>query len=155
MSRYGQIREPRTLSDVLKDEPYVEAGEDLGRATELEHITRAVERIRQSYEKSVALTDRRRFVEKAFEMYAQLWRDDSTYASSIGDMIQHPAYQAIISLGDEAVPLLLRELERRPDHWFAVLTAITHENPIRPEEEGDIGLMSRAWLRWAEARRIW
>jgi hypothetical protein len=41
------------------------------------------------------------------------------------DMVTHPAYQQIIGLGKEALPLLFGELRRAPDHWFWALRAIT------------------------------
>ena len=38
--------------------------------------------------------------------------------------LKHPAYQQIISMGEAALPLILRELERNKDHWFLALMAI-------------------------------
>jgi hypothetical protein len=49
-------------------------------------------------------------------------------------------------MGPAAVPLILRELERQPDHWFWALTAITGEDPVRPEDAGNIERMAQAWL---------
>jgi len=37
--------------------------------------------------------------------------------SSLRNMVTHPAYRQIIRLGRNALPLLLRELNERPDHW--------------------------------------
>lgn len=47
------------------------------------------------------------------------------------EMAMHPAYQRIIGLGPEVAPLLLRELERQPDHWFWALKALTGADPRR------------------------
>jgi len=33
------------------------------------------------------------------------------------------AYQQIIDMGLAVIPLILRELEQRPNHWFAALRA--------------------------------
>ena len=63
-------------------------------------------------------------------------------------MVAHPAYQAIIGLGWPAVPLLLRDLEREPVHWFEVLQAITGEDPVAREQWGNIPAMAAAWLAW-------
>jgi len=43
----------------------------------------------------------------------------------------HPAYQRIIAWAGSPVPLLLRELQRQPDHWLWALQAITGEQPAR------------------------
>ena len=71
-------------------------------------------------------------------------------------MAAHPAYQEIISLGPDVVPLLLRELAREPDHWFTALKAITGTNPVDPADRGCIDKMAGAWLTWAkEAGYTW
>jgi hypothetical protein len=66
----------------------------------------------------------------------------------------HPAYQQIIGMGVDALPLILRELEREPDHWFWALEAITGENPVPPTDRGRLNEMARAWLRWASEHSI-
>jgi hypothetical protein len=47
----------------------------------------------------------------------------------------HPAYQRIIEMGQPVMPLIFRELEREPDHWFWALQSITGENPVKLESE--------------------
>jgi hypothetical protein len=54
----------------------------------------------------------------------------------------------LIALGEPAVPLLLAELEREPDWWFAALKAITRADPVAPEDRGTLSAMARAWLDW-------
>ena len=71
----------------------------------------------------------------------------SPYSSS-ARLAEHPAYQQIIALGPEIVPLLLRELERSPDHWFRALHALTGADPVPPESRGKLPEMAAAWLRW-------
>lgn len=62
----------------------------------------------------------------------------------------HPTHQAVVALGPAVVPLLLRDVERRHNHWFMALTAITKENPIRPEHAGFIPKMVEDWSAWGE-----
>ena len=38
---------------------------------------------------------------------------------------RHSAYQEIVRLGPEVVPLLIRDLADNHTHWFAALEAIT------------------------------
>jgi hypothetical protein len=72
--------------------------------------------------------------------------------SSITDMVLLPSYQRIIGLGSGAIPLLLAELERKPDHWFWALQAITGEDPVPAASRGNLIEMSAAWLAWGRQR---
>ena len=63
----------------------------------------------------------------------------------------HPAYQRIIGMGSEVLPLILRRLSRKPDHWFWALEAITGENPVPESSQGRLGEMAEAWLDWARS----
>jgi hypothetical protein len=67
-------------------------------------------------------------------------------------MVMHPAYQQIIGMGERVVPVLLRELERRPNHWFWALKAITRQDPVPDEARGDFDAMVGAWLRWGRTQ---
>lgn len=78
------------------------------------------------------------------------WREEVKFTSSIDEMISHPCYQAIITIGIPAIPFLLKELQERPDHWFAALEAITGDDPVDPGDLGDIRKMTEAWLRWGQ-----
>ena len=64
----------------------------------------------------------------------------------------HPAYQQIIGMGPAAIPWLLAELEREPDHWFWALKSITMVDPVSADERGDIHKMAQAWLKWGKDR---
>lgn len=83
-----------------------------------------------------------------FNALVKEWTEDVELVSSYEEMITHPAYQGIIALGKEAVPLLLRELKYRPHYWFSALRAITDENPVPEEKRGDLDAMASAWLEW-------
>jgi hypothetical protein len=63
-----------------------------------------------------------------------------------------PAYLAIMGLNCLAVPIILRELQRWPDHWFRALSAITGENPIQEGHAGNLKQMTQDWLDWGRAR---
>lgn len=60
----------------------------------------------------------RKDLEKRFEELALRWKQERGPHSSSARLAEHPAYQAIIAMGAEVVPLLLRELDRESDHWF-------------------------------------
>ena len=63
-------------------------------------------------------------------------------------LAEHPAYQQIIRLGPDVVPLILRELERETDHWFRALHALTGAEPVPSASCGKLREMATAWLRW-------
>ncbi len=72
--------------------------------------------------------------------------------SSLEEKFAHPAYQRIVEMGVDAIPLLLHEMEHRPGHWFWALKHITGENPMRPEHAGNLKCMTEDWLAWGKER---
>ena len=89
--------------------------------------------------------------EERFQKLAAEWRAAVARLSSSSKIVQHSAYQQIILLGQAAVPMILRELEREPDHWFMALRAITGEDPVAPADRGYMDRMAAAWVRWGKA----
>jgi hypothetical protein len=85
-----------------------------------------------------------------FRALADKWKEERGPTSSSVQMAAHPAYRQIIGLGWAAVPFLLAELQRQPDHWFAALHEITAADPVPHEARGHIREMAAAWLRWGE-----
>src|SRR5437016_1837906 len=86
--------------------------------------------------------------EKGFHDLVAAWKRERGPHSSSARLAEHPAYQQIIRMGPEVVPLLLRELEREPDHWFRALHALTGADPVRAANRGKIPEMAEAWLNW-------
>lgn len=73
---------------------------------------------------------------------------EETKVLSVGKL-SHPAYQAIIQLGPEVLPLLLEEMRDRPDHWsFAIITLNGGENPVPPPDYGQMRKVQAAWVKW-------
>lgn len=85
---------------------------------------------------------------KRFQEYAEKWTRETAHLSSITKRIAHISYLNIIAMGPDAVPLLLRDLQRNGRLWFWALNAITHENPVDPRDAGDVMKMTEAWIRW-------
>ncbi|MBI3355838.1 MAG: hypothetical protein HY038_03540 [Nitrospirae bacterium] len=80
------------------------------------------------------------------------WETETCLLSSASDIAMHPAYQQIIGMGPTAIPLILSEMRKKPDHWFWALRSITGEDPVLPEHKGKIKKMTEDWLRWAKIR---
>jgi hypothetical protein len=89
-------------------------------------------------------------VEQRFRRLAAIWHEGTDYLSSMEDAERHPAYQEIIHLGPDVVPLLLRDLADHHTHWFTALEAITGARPVPPAAAGNIPRMAEAWVRWAQ-----
>jgi hypothetical protein len=90
-----------------------------------------------------------------FHSQVSKWKNETGHLSSIVKSLAHPSYLRIIGLSrvstnHEIERLLLRELESEPDHWFAALSAITGENPVKPEDDFDAA--REAWLNWGRER---
>lgn len=66
----------------------------------------------------------------------------------------HPAYQAIIGMGPDALPFILEDLRQNAGHWYWALKAISNEDPVVPRDRGSIRNMKTAWLRWGETKGL-
>jgi len=89
-----------------------------------------------------------------FHALAREWKEACAFLSSTSAMVAHPAYQAIIELGQPVVPRLLEDLAKEPVHWFEALKAITGEDPVAPKDWGNIPAMASAWLAWGRSRKL-
>jgi hypothetical protein len=88
---------------------------------------------------------------RRFRDLVQAWKEAKMFTSSGTEIALQPAYQQIIGMGKDALPLILDELRREEDHWFWALKAITGEDPVPPGDRGNMEKMTAAWLTWAEA----
>lgn len=91
----------------------------------------------------------RQTIFEKFQALVKEWKHDTVFMSSTTSMILHNAYQEIIGMGPRVIPLILRELEITPGHWFAALKALTGVDPVPPSERGRVKAMADAWLNWA------
>ncbi len=91
-------------------------------------------------------------VRERFRQLVAQWKAKSRHLSNVTQMAMLKPYQQIIGMGERAVPLILEELAREPDHWFWALEAITQENPVPPEAAGKVRQKAQAWLLWGKQR---
>ena len=95
--------------------------------------------------------------EATFDALARQWRKECGVTSSPVQMAMCPSYQSIMTMSDRALPLILRQLESEgddPDHWFWALHHITHADPVKPEDRGNMIRMAAAWLDWGRRHGI-
>jgi hypothetical protein len=91
---------------------------------------------------------------EVFRRLAAEWKSQAEFLASPTAIANLPAYQAILAMGSAAVPLILGELRREPDHWFVALKRITGEDPVPQEARGDLDRMADAWLDWGRAHGV-
>jgi hypothetical protein len=85
-----------------------------------------------------------------FNKLSGQWEQERPRGSDVLEMIMHPSYQRIIGMGHDVVPLLLKELDRKPEHWFWALHAITGADPVPPESQGNLKQMAASWVTWGK-----
>jgi hypothetical protein len=85
-----------------------------------------------------------------FRELVRQWKEATEFTSSITELATHPAYQQIIGLGGDTLPLIFDELRHDPDNWFWALKAITGEDPVPRSARGNLRVMTQAWLDWAK-----
>lgn len=90
-------------------------------------------------------------IKSDFLRLAQKWREETGLFSSVARRTKHVAYQRILEMGSDAIPLILTELQERPDHWFWALHTLTGADPT--PEEGNFYDAVAAWLQWGKERR--
>lgn len=88
------------------------------------------------------------YPETRFLTLKKEWEDNTAYLSSMTKIVMHPAYQQIIGMGQIAIPFILSEMRKKPDHWFWALRSITGKDPVLPEHRGRFKQMTEDWLKW-------
>ncbi|MDP6355175.1 MAG: hypothetical protein QF473_08750 [Planctomycetota bacterium] len=83
-----------------------------------------------------------------FASLCEDWKRETSLHSFSRQIAMHPAYQRIIGLGIDALPLILEDLAKQPHHWFWALRAITGIDPVPDDCQGNIGAMAESWIRW-------
>ena len=93
-------------------------------------------------------------ISEEFERLKENWEEETAHVASPREKAIHPSYQRIIGMGIAAVPFILSELKRKPDHWFWALKAITGADPVPAENMGDMEQMAEDWTDWFEERGL-
>ena len=89
-------------------------------------------------------------LEKRFNELHTLWDRDTAVLSNVNTIVSHPAYQEIIGMGWDAVPLIIDRLRVNTDHWFTALVEITGEDHAAGAET--MGDAAQLWISWYDNR---
>jgi hypothetical protein len=82
------------------------------------------------------------------------WSKDTKFVSATGELFSNKYYQKIIDMGPNATPWIIREMKKKPGHWFYALRKITGANPVVDAHAGNVKAMTQDWLVWAKRNRI-
>lgn len=100
--------------------------------------------------RKIVIAEEPRSLAAQFRELASQWKEDTKLTSSSSEIVLHPAYQRIIGLGPNVIPLVLKDLQENGGHWFWALQALTGENPVSNEDAGRIRKMTQVWLEWGQ-----
>lgn len=89
-----------------------------------------------------------------FEALRRCWREDVAGLSDLREIVAHPAYEAIIAMGREVVPWVLRDVARGAGHWHVALHTITGEQPVPVDDAGRLRAIRDHWLAWGRSRNL-
>ena len=87
-----------------------------------------------------------------FQILATKWHNDTAGLSSPSQIAEHEAYQEIINMGPDVIPLILEELRDRGGHWYIALRKLVSDPPIiDPSMSGRMKEVRQIWVDWGRA----
>ena len=90
---------------------------------------------------------RERFVELHEE-----WSSRTMFSSALDDLIYDEAFQRILAMGPQVIPLALDQLHSEPIPWFYALKMLADEDPAEGISDPDEAI--ERWLSWGRANGI-
>ena len=88
--------------------------------------------------------------EQKFRYYVAKWKEEIGSESSLTNITNNINYLRIIRIGDDAIPLILGELQRHPAPWFVALRAISEDDSVGRDSPGNFRAMAAAWIQWGK-----
>ncbi len=85
-----------------------------------------------------------------FDILLHKWKTETSFISSVSEIIKHPAYQEIIKMGPDVLPFIFSEMEQGNNNWWApALHKLTGAQPVPRDHIGHVDLIRKDWLKWA------
>ena len=92
-------------------------------------------------------------LEAEFQRCAAAWKRDTGHLSVAAQIAKHPSYRRIIEMGKPAIPLILNDLKKEPNHWFLALSTIANDAPkVVERDKGKMKAVSEAWIEWGKGK---
>jgi hypothetical protein len=79
------------------------------------------------------------------------WEYDTRYVSSASQILGHSSVTAIIQMGQEVIPLVLKAMNEN-FHLAFVLHKLTGEWPVKDDYKGNGPMIIKSWRKWAQKR---
>jgi hypothetical protein len=93
-------------------------------------------------------------VERRFQRLTEEWIRDTAFYSDPVPIFLHRALFKIIGMGEKALPLILKEMEKRSADWLVALDAVSPVNPVNAEDEKDFERAANAWIAWGRSNGL-
>ena len=87
--------------------------------------------------------------ENKFWDLVRQWEYDTKYTSSASQILSHSSVAAMIQMGPEAIPLVLKAMKEN-FHITYVLHKLTGDWPVRDEYAGNGPKIIECWRKWAK-----
>ena len=89
---------------------------------------------------------------RRFRRLAEQWENEGGGRSISKQIMDCPAFRALVAMGEPIVPLILDEMEQSHLLWHLALQEITGERPIHTGARGDMAAVYAAWREWGRRR---
>src|SRR5579871_6727660 len=89
-----------------------------------------------------------------FNDLAKQWKRETAITGHLSKIVMHPAYQRIMAMGPDVIPLILADLSKEPGHWFWALHNLVPPGEDPAEGITTVGEARRAWLEWGKKKGI-
>jgi hypothetical protein len=86
-----------------------------------------------------------------FDFLKSIWKNETLFVSNVSEITNNAAYRNIVSLGQDVLPFIFKDLQENDNHWFYALELLTGQNPIKDEHRGIVPMMKKDWIEWAES----
>lgn len=91
-------------------------------------------------------------IEVLFQEYKENWLRQTDFLSNMLEITNNYYYQQIIALGEDVIPLIIKDLKYEENHWFVALEKILGFTPIKNEHKGIYKLIKSDWLNYLEEK---
>lgn len=92
-------------------------------------------------------------IEDKFNKHVLGWKQHKRHSSLSSEICSGEDYEAILDLGSDCVPFILKSMKTEADLWFLALRELTGCDPIPLDHYGDINLMTQDWLEWEKVNK--
>lgn len=98
------------------------------------------------------LSDSSLFLRERFNILYNQWYKDTVFMSSVGSIVNHPAFNAIVSMGKDAVPYILDKIDNEPSPLVWALNLI-FKSKISKDPRLTVSEACKLWVKRLNFRK--